>query len=117
MATGLRRTLLRPCLVLLLAEHPSYGYDLLEQMRDLGLERIDRAGVYRTLRSMEEEGLVESEWEPSSTGPARRIYTLTEQGRDWLDERAGTLRETVDLLHRYLSRYDRISARDAQSPA
>lgn len=45
MATGLRRTLLRPCPVLLPAEHPCYRYDLLEQVRGLGLER--RTGAPR----------------------------------------------------------------------
>lgn len=67
-ATGLRRTLPRPCLVLPLAEHPFSRYDLPEQTRGLGLEHLDTAAVYRTLRAMEDDGLVESRWEPSSSG-------------------------------------------------
>jgi PadR family transcriptional regulator, regulatory protein PadR len=54
--SGVPRSFLRPILLLLLAEGPSHGYELLEQAADLGLERTDPGGLYRTLRAMEQEG-------------------------------------------------------------
>jgi PadR family transcriptional regulator PadR len=109
--TGLPRNFLRPCLLLLLAEQPGHGYDLLEQIAALGLERADAGGLYRALRAMEQEGLVRSWWEPSDAGPARRTYTLTDEGRDWLHAWAGSLREVRRLLGRYLHRYESLAGR------
>lgn len=105
-SVGLPRSFLRPILLLLLAEGPSHGYDLLEQTVELGLERTDPGGLYRTLRAMEQEGLATSWWEPSESGPARRTYTLTAEGLDWLHASAGSLRQVVRDLHRYLDRYE-----------
>jgi poly-beta-hydroxybutyrate-responsive repressor len=103
---GLPRNYLRPCLLLLLAEAPSHGYDLLEQIGQLGMERTDAGGLYRALRAMEQDQLVFSWWEHSDSGPARRTYTLTDEGLDWLHAWAGSLREVSRLLGHYLGRYE-----------
>lgn len=105
-SSGMPRSFLRPILLLLLAEQSAHGYDLLEQTSRLGLERTDPGGLYRTLRAMEQEGLVHSWWEGSRSGPARRTYTLTPDGLDWLHASAGALRETVRHLQTYLTRYE-----------
>jgi PadR family transcriptional regulator, regulatory protein PadR len=108
---GLPRSFLRPCLLLLLAEAPAHGYDLLEQLADLGIEQTDPGGLYRALRAMEEEQLVRSWWEPSDAGPPRRTYTLTAEGRDWLHAGAGSIREVRRILGRYLARYEEAAER------
>lgn len=106
---GLPRNYVRPCLLLLLAEGPAHGYELLEQVGRLGLQRADAGGLYRTLRAMEQEGLVRSWWEDSTSGPARRTYLLTEEGVDWLHAWGGALRETHRLLGQYLDRYQAVA--------
>jgi PadR family transcriptional regulator PadR len=108
-ASGMPRSLLRPMLLLLLAERSSHGYELLEQIGELGLERTDPGGLYRTLRAMEQDGLVASWWEASNSGPARRSYELTPEGLDWLHASAGSLREVVRHLHGYLARYEALA--------
>jgi len=59
----------------------------------IGEERVDVGNVYRALRALEEEGLVVSEWQAGLPGPAKRTYTLTEEGlgvlRLWLGSLAG----------------------------
>lgn len=105
---GLPRNYLRPCLLLLVAEGTSHGYDLLDGVRALGLGKVDPGGLYRCLRAMDEDGLVRSSWEPSSRGPARRIYTLTEEGRDWLHALAGSLAEIHRVLSLFRRRYVRV---------
>jgi len=102
---GLPRNYLRPCLLLLVAEGMSHGYDLLEGVRALGLGRVDPGGLYRCLRAMDEEGLLQSNWEPSSRGPARRTYTLTDEGQEWLHVMAGTLAEAQRALNVFHRRY------------
>lgn len=104
---ALPRNYLRPCLLLLLAEGTSHGYELLEQVGSLGMDSVDPGGLYRCLRAMDEEGLVTSSWEPSSSGPARRTYTLTDEGREWLHAVAGSLAVVAQSLSQYQRRYQR----------
>lgn len=111
---GLPRNYLRPCLLLLLAEGASHGYELLDEVAALGLDRVDPGGLYRCLRAMDEEGLVRSEWEPSTSGPARRTYSLTKDGRDWLDAVAGSLAEVSRALGMYRRRYQKLSEQAQQ---
>ncbi len=111
---GLPRNYLRPCLLLLLAEGTSHGYELLDQVGELGLDRVDPGGLYRCLRAMDEEGLVRSSWEPSASGPARRTYELTEQGREWLHVLAGPLAEVARALATYRRRYRRVAEQSSR---
>jgi len=110
-AIGLPRNFLRPCLLLLVAEGTSHGYDLLDGVRALGLGRVDPGGLYRCLRAMDEEGLVRSSWEPSSRGPARRTYQLTDEGQDWLHAMAGSLADVHLVLSMFRRRYVRLGDR------
>lgn len=107
------RQFLRPCLLLLLRESPAHGYDLLERLREFGLER-DAGGLYRTLRAMEHQGLVASEWEPSSAGPDRRRYRLTVRGEGRLEAWAGGLQEMRESLDSFGDRFRR-SARSLEA--
>lgn len=102
---GLSRSYVRPCLLLLLAEGPSHGYELLEQVRRVGVRNADAGGLYRSLRSMEQGGLVRSWWEPSQAGPARRSYVLTDDGKATLDGSVESLRDVHRLLAQVLDRY------------
>lgn len=106
---GLPRNFVRPCLLLLLAEQPSHGYDLLERLPELGYRQVDPGGIYRALRAMEQEGLVGSAWEPSGAGPPRRRYGLTADGLDWLHAWAATVAETRRVAELFLTRYDDVS--------
>lgn len=103
---GLPRNFLRPCLLLLIAERPSHGYDLLERLTEIGYQRAEPGGLYRTLRLLEQEGLITSGWGSSEVGPRRRTYWLSDDGMDWLHAWAGSMRYTRDVLDRYLSRYE-----------
>lgn len=109
---GMPRNYLRPCLLLLLAEGTSHGYELLDQVAELGLGRADPGRLYRCLRAMDQEGLVQSVWEPSTSGPARRTYALTGDGREWLHALAGSLAEISRALTAYHRRYENLTKQD-----
>ena len=52
----------------------------------------DPTGIYRILKQMENNGLITSAWDTSESGPAKRCYELTDEGRAclrrWIDSLA-----------------------------
>src|SRR5581483_5323548 len=97
-----------PSLLLLLAERPMHGYELIERLPELaGLDRIDVGNLYRFLRALEDEGLVTSEWRGDLPGPAKRTYELTDAGRRVLDRWAEALAAARDEISDFLQRYER----------
>jgi poly-beta-hydroxybutyrate-responsive repressor len=113
-AQVLPKNFLRPCLLLLLREHPAHGYDLLERLRPLGFGRDDPGRLYRALRALEADGLVRSVWEKSTSGPDRRMYELTRAGMETLHSSAKDLKETSEVLDGFLSRYSEFVALDSR---
>src|ERR1051325_9719504 len=88
-----------PALLLLLAERPAHGYELLEQLPALtGERRIAMGNLYRVLRALEEDGIVTSEWHAAAPGPSKRTYELTEEGRGLLATWAEALRTNQGLI-------------------
>jgi PadR family transcriptional regulator, regulatory protein PadR len=97
-----------PALLRLLADGPTHGYELLERLPTfLGEERVDVGNVYRALRALEEEGLVTSEWQAALPGPAKRTYTLTDDGRALLARWRESLGDLRDGLTVFLDETER----------
>ena len=97
-----------PALLLLLAERPAHGYELLEQLPELtGERRIDMGNLYRVLRALEDDRVVTSEWRDDAPGPSKRTYELTDEGRRLLDGWAHALRANQELVSSFLDRYEK----------
>jgi PadR family transcriptional regulator, regulatory protein PadR len=68
---------LRARLIAMVGERPGHGYELCHRLRWGDRTSPDTVAVYRALRRLERDGLVESRWDQPFSGPARRIYSLT----------------------------------------
>jgi PadR family transcriptional regulator, regulatory protein PadR len=79
------RNWLVPVILLSLREWNSYGYELMARASIFGFEAMNTGTLYRTLRRMEKDGVVESSWDLSGGGPARRMYAITGSGNAHLD--------------------------------
>jgi poly-beta-hydroxybutyrate-responsive repressor len=95
-----------PAVLLLLRERPAHGYELLEQLPELTGERVDMGNLYRFLRLLEADGLVSSEWDDEASGPSKRVYELSDEGRKLLDEWASALRAAQGRTDDFLTRYE-----------
>jgi PadR family transcriptional regulator PadR len=96
-----------PAILLILSERPRHGYELIELLPELtGEDRIDVGNLYRLLRGLEEDGLLDSEWRGDLPGPAKRTYTLTSTGRKLLDRWAEALGAAHGEIEIFLERYD-----------
>ena len=96
-----------PALLLLLKERPRHGYELIELLPELsGGDRIDVGNLYRFLRALESDGIVESEWHGDLPGPAKRTYRLTDAGVALLAKWAEALGRSRDEISAFLDRYE-----------
>jgi poly-beta-hydroxybutyrate-responsive repressor len=95
---------LQPCLLLLLAQSESHGYDLIEKLPDVGylVSVPDPATVYKVLRKLEADGAVKSQWDTNGAGPAKRIYSITPGGEEVLVAWAGSLRRNKKSVEKFL---------------
>ena len=95
-----------PAVLLLLRDRPAHGYELLDQLGELlPGERVDMGNLYRVLRALEEDGLVSSQWDERSPGPAKRVYRLTEAGEAVLADWVAALRAAHERITGFLGRY------------
>lgn len=99
------RDFLIPYILLALSVQRAHGYFIEQYLRGLGLANVEMSTLYRTLRQLERDGLVYSTWEPGPEGPARRIYSLTDAGRWWLDAGASALSGYRAIIDRFFGSY------------
>jgi DNA-binding PadR family transcriptional regulator len=77
-----------PIVLAILAEGDSYGYAILQRVRELSEGRMEWTDgmLYPVLHRLERLGHVEARWEVAESGRRRKYYRLTAQGRAQLDE-------------------------------
>ena len=114
---GLPRNLLVPYILLFLKNWSAHGYQILQTLTLLGFAAVDPATVYRALRQMESEGLVLSSWETGAAGPARRTYTITASGEQFLNQWAEALGAYQRFLDRFFELYAGAKPPAADAPA
>lgn len=78
--------LIQAMLLLSVGESPSHGYELFKRLSEELPEGLvpDVAVLYRILRKFEKEGFVAARLTPGEGGPARKVYSLTPSGEDYL---------------------------------
>lgn len=80
---------IEPLVLFLLKRHGrTHGYKLISPINDHALtdSRVEQGALYRTLRRLEENGMVASIWDESGNRPARRLYELTSEGEEHLKQ-------------------------------
>jgi PadR family transcriptional regulator PadR len=106
--TVFKRGLLTLWILLLLHDETSFPYEMKQEIEKIsnGTMCADANSIYRALRRLEDIGLISSEMYPSNTGPDRRYYQLTEQGRMVL---RSFITRNIMIFHEQ-SVFDRISS-------
>ena len=81
-----KKGLLSFWLLLLLSRRKAYPREIKDLLIELSQNTIsaDENSIYRALKRMAESGVIDSEIEPSNTGPNRRYFFLTELGQELL---------------------------------
>ena len=100
-------------LLLSLRDGESYGRALVATLGERGIS-IDSNHAYRMLRALERDGAVTSRWTESDSGPQRRTYRLTRNGRRRLADVATTITASWQLHETFLRAYE--AQRKEQEP-
>lgn len=81
-----KKGLLSFWLLLLLSQRKAYAYEIKDEIAELSRNTIkaDENSIYRALKRLSQSKIVESEIQPSETGPNRRYFYLTEMGKELL---------------------------------
>ena len=97
----MRRGVLPYCVLAMLRDDERYGFELVHSLGSVDGLVIGEGTLYPLLSRLRRQGLVETSWRESTSGPPRRYYRLSSEGRDALEEFAGSwrrLRDSVDVL-------------------
>jgi len=87
-----------------LLEAPRHGYAIareIERRSDQALSPGEGA-LYPALRGLENEGLIEGQWEEQASGPRRRVYALTQSGAKELQKRTHSWQKYVHSVNRVM---------------
>ena len=105
----LRRGTLELVLLRLLAEQPTYGYELVSQLarRSDGRFEIKEGTLYPVLYRLEDGGLIVHEWDSPARGVPRKIYRLTKAGVERVEELTAVWRSFAADVEAILSGADR----------
>ena len=105
--------LIQAMLLLSVGESPSHGYELFKRLSQELPEALvpDVAVLYRILRKFEKEGFVASRLTPGEGGPARKVYSLTPSGEDYLAQWYETVHTRVKALEHFVQKYEQLSQR------
>ncbi|MEG3311074.1 PadR family transcriptional regulator [Streptococcus sp. SS-4456] len=84
--TQLLKGVLDGCVLEIIAQEEIYGYELVQKLRQSGFENMVGGTVYPLLQKLEKHGYILGEIRPSSDGPDRKYFYLTDQGQSYLDD-------------------------------
>ncbi len=97
-------------LLVLLRRSHLHGYEIMKELRDEFGITCDHGALYRTLRQLEERQVIRSHWD-ADLGPARRVYELTDAGREALTAWADALGQYRASLEKFFHVYHELTGK------
>jgi len=84
--TQLLKGILEGCVLLIISEKETYGYEMVNNLRESGFKDIIGGTVYPLLQKLEKQGYLSSVMKPSPDGPNRKYYSITPTGIEHYSE-------------------------------
>lgn len=89
----MRKGILELCILSILDKQEAYPSDIIEELKESKMIVVEGT-LYPLLTRLKNAGILAYRWEESVSGPPRKYYSLTEKGREFLEE----LRSTWESL-------------------
>jgi PadR family transcriptional regulator PadR len=84
--TEMLKGVLEGIVLAFLSGRSAYGYEITAWLRDQGFSDIAEGTVYALLVRIEQRGFVDVAKVASTKGPPRKVFSLNDQGREYLEE-------------------------------
>ena len=84
--TQLLKGVLEFCVLKLISRAPTYGYEIVTQLKNEGFSDLSESTLYPLLLRLEQQRKVVVERRPSPKGPSRKYYIATQKGQEALRE-------------------------------
>ena len=94
-----------PCILYLLMEKPSYGYELNQKLLDSCKCNVNIGNLYRCLSKLTKDGFVLKKKAKSAIGPDRVEYSITDAGLKLLKEWINELEEEMKTVNKLIINY------------
>ena len=102
--TELRRGVLESCVLALVRDEEAYAFDIVRMLSAAGNLMTSEGTIYPLLARLRRDRLVTTTWRESETGPPRRYYRITGEGRRALEAFTGDWRRFADAVDALLGR-------------
>ena len=94
----MRKGILEYCILSILSKNDAYASDIIRELKQAKLIVVEGT-LYPLLTRQKNAGLLVYRWEESTQGPPRKYYTLTESGKNFLEELDRSWKELVDAVN------------------
>jgi DNA-binding PadR family transcriptional regulator len=93
---------LAPIVLMLLRSQESYGYQIIQGLRDktAGQLNIAEGTLYPILKKMESKKWIEGTWKKADSGRERRYYSITFKGKQELEQQYSQWNFINELIHK-----------------
>lgn len=81
----MRRGVLEYCILLILSKGDEYASSIINELRNADMIVVEGT-LYPLLIRQKNLGLLSYRWEESPQGPPRKYYSITDKGREYLEE-------------------------------
>lgn len=92
---------LEGCILKVISDSETYGYEISEKLKANGFSDISEGTIYPLLLRLEKNALIVAVHRDSPLGPKRKYYSITQEGRAFLNEffeNWNELQKSVNLL-------------------
>ncbi len=98
----MRKGILEFCILHIISRGEVYASDMLEELTSAKIMVVEGT-LYPLLTRLRKAGLVEYKWVESTSGPPRKYFTITEQGKDFLNSLSLTWKELMESTNQIIS--------------
>ena len=100
--TQMRKGVLEFCIMLIIAKDRAYASDILKELMRANLLVVEGT-LYPLLSRLRTQGLLEYAWEESKSGPPRKYYSLTSEGKRNITQLKETWKELSTSINSLIS--------------
>ncbi len=93
----MRKGVLEYCILSILNNNDAYASELIAQLKDAKMIVVEGT-LYPLLTRQKNQGLLSYRWEESPQGPPRKYYSITDKGKELLNEMDAAWKEVVDSI-------------------